>query len=362
MNSPRNAAPDSGLTPGGNPAEPGTLTWSGPEIPSLYGLRGLAAFTVVLSHLGLAAFNANYAVICFFVLSGFLITHLLLREFDRTGDISLRQFYTRRALRIFPAFYGYAACYIAGRLVVRLPIDWPTLISCLTYTSNYYFAFSGQPLATMIHAWSLAVEEQFYLLWPLIVWRLHGNRPLMMKILAATIAAVWIYRWIAVLYAFDGTYIFCAFETRADALAIGCLIAVASRERCLPRWVIEARWLAAIAIVAVILASALVINGPRYSWSLVAVAFAVILIQSVAHARTRWYRFLNSRLLHALGVISYSLYLYHPFSNRLPGKLHTLPIGVAFALLLATASYWIVERPFLTLKDRLSKAHRPAAG
>lgn len=356
MSSTENTAPTrAGLASGEG------LTWSGTEIPSLYGLRGIAAGIVVLSHLGLEAFNATYAVICFFVLSGFLITHLLLREFDKTGDISLRQFYTRRALRIFPAFYGYAAFYIAGRLVVHLPIDWQSVLSCLTYTCNYYFAFSGHPLATMLHAWSLAVEEQFYLLWPFIVWRLRGNRPMMMKLLGATILAVWTWRWIAVLNDFNGTYVFGAFETRADALAIGCLIAVASRERCLPRWLIGTKWLAAVAIAAVCLSSALVINGPRYAWSLVALAFAVVLIQSVAHAQSRCYRFLNSPLLHALGVISYSLYLYHPFANRLPGSLHRLPIGIAFALLLATASYWIVEKPFLRLKDRLSKAPRPAS-
>ena len=339
----------------------GSLVWSGSEIPSLYGLRGISAMIVVLGHLGVEAFNATYAVICFFVLSGFLITHLLLKEYDKTGDISLRSFYLRRALRIFPAFYGYAAVYILGRLVMRLSIDWATVISCLTYTSNYYFAFSGRPLATMTHAWSLAVEEQFYLLWPFIVWRFGANRSILMKGLTATIVIVWCYRWIATLLGFDGTYVFGAFETRADALAIGCLLAVANRERRLPRWLIEKKWLAPVAIIAVSLCSVLGVNGPRYSWSLVALGFAVVLIQSIAHARTIWYSFLNSRILHGLGVISYSLYLYHPFAIRLPGALHTIPIGIAFAIALATASYWIVEKPFLSLKAGLSKSARSAA-
>jgi peptidoglycan/LPS O-acetylase OafA/YrhL len=217
----------------------GSLAWSGTEIPSLYGLRGLAAMAVVLGHLGLEAFSPTYAVICFFVLSGFLITHLLLREYDKAGEIRLGRFYLRRILRIFPAFYGYAACYVLGRLVIALPIDWASVVSCLTYTSNYYFAFSGHPLATMLHTWSLAVEEQFYLLWPLVAWRLAGNRRVLLKGLTATILAVWVYRWVAVLLDFNGTYVFTSFETRADALAIGCLIAVANRECCLPRWLID---------------------------------------------------------------------------------------------------------------------------
>jgi peptidoglycan/LPS O-acetylase OafA/YrhL len=338
-----------------------SLAWSGAEIPSLYGLRGVAAMIVVISHLGVEAFNASYAVICFFVLSGFLITHLLLREHEKTGDISLRHFYLRRALRIFPAFYGYATCYVLGRIVAHLPIHWPTVVSCLTYTSNYYFAFNGRPLDTMIHTWSLAVEEQFYLLWPFIIWSLKGNRRVLMTVLAGTIAAVWAYRWVAVLSGFDGTYVFDAFETRADGLAIGCLLAVANRERCVPAFLIDAKWLAPVAIVAVCLSSALGINGPRYSWALVALGFAVVLIQSIAHAETRWYSFLNSRPLHALGTISYSLYLYHPLANRLPGALHTLPIGIAFAMAMATASYWIIERPFLSLKERMAKPATPVA-
>lgn len=333
-----------------------SLAWSGVEIPSLYGLRGIAAMAVVLGHLGIAVFDATDAVICFFVLSGFLITHLLLREHDKTWNISLPNFYLRRALRIFPAFYGYAACYVLGRLIIRLPIDWAAVISCLTYTSNYYFAFSGHPLATMLHTWSLAVEEQFYLLWPFVVWRLGANRSLMIKGLAGTVVAVWIYRWVATLAGFNGTYVFGAFETRADALAIGCLLAVANREHRLPRWLIEKKWLALVALVAVSASSAFDLNGPRYAWSIVALGFAVVLVQSIAHARTRWYSFLNSRPLHALGVISYSLYLYHPFAIRLPGALHNLPTEIVFSIGLATASYWIVEKPFLSLKNRISKS------
>jgi len=87
----------------------------------------------------------------------------------------------------------------------------------------------------------------------------------------------------------------------------------------------------------------------------------VVLIQSIAHAGTRWYSFLNSGPFHALGVISYSLYLYHPFAIRLPGALHKLPIEIVFAIGLATASYWIVEKPFLSLKSRISKSAKPVA-
>jgi peptidoglycan/LPS O-acetylase OafA/YrhL len=111
-----------------------------------------------------------------------------------------------------------------------------------------------------------------------------------------------------------------------------------------------------VAIVVVAASSALEWNGPRYAWLIVALGFGIVLIQSVAHARTPWYRFLSSRPLRALGLISYSLYLYHPFANRLPKALHYIPVEVLFAVALATASYWIVEKPFLRLKDRVGKS------
>jgi peptidoglycan/LPS O-acetylase OafA/YrhL len=313
---------------------------------------------VVLSHVGLSAVDGQYAVICFFVLSGFLITHLLLVEADKTGDISLRRFYFRRILRIFPAFYGYAACYVVGRIILKLAIDWPAFTSCLTYTSNYYFAFSDHPLATMVHTWSLAVEEQFYFLWPYVVWRFRGNRSGLMKGLICAILAIWTYRWLMAHLTFAGTYVFVAFEARADALAIGCLLAIANREHRIPRWLIDRKWLVLVAILVICACSAAHLNGALLAWSLVALACAVIIIQSIAHSRTRWYGWLDSPPLHGLGVISYSLYLYHPFANRLPKLLRSLPIEVAFAITLATASYFIVEKPFLRLKDRLSRASR----
>jgi peptidoglycan/LPS O-acetylase OafA/YrhL len=315
---------------------------------------------VVLGHVGVAASNATYAVICFFVLSGFLITHLLLKEFDKSGDVSLRRFYARRALRIFPAFYGYVLVYVVGRILMHLPIHWPSVLACMTYTTNYYTGFHETAPPTMVHVWSLAVEEQFYLLWPFIFWKFANNRTRLMKGLAAAILAVWVYRWIAVLSNFPGTYVFGAFETRADALAIGCLMAIANRERLIPRWLIDWKWIAPVALLAIAASSVAVLNGPRYAWALVAVGFAVLLIQSVAHSQSLWYRWLNSRPLHALGVISYSLYLYHPFANRLPGALRILPVEIAFSIALALASYYIVERPFLLWKARMSNTSRLA--
>src|SRR5206468_178206 len=111
---------------------------SGSTIPKLSGLRAISAFLVIAYHYGIPYVSAGLGVLVFFVISGFLITWLLLREADHFGKISLRRFYARRALRIFPAFYVYwlvvtAVVFFAGRWII-----WPHAISALAYVSNYY--------------------------------------------------------------------------------------------------------------------------------------------------------------------------------------------------------------------------------
>src|SRR6266568_3863839 len=117
----------------------------GSRLPALDGLRAVAVGVVMVYHFGINAVPGDLGVSAFFVLSGFLITWLLLKEHGTTGDVSLRQFYTRRVLRIFPA------------------------PSALLYLVNYFNALHGHPTTSIAHAWSLGIEEQFYLLWPLLL-------------------------------------------------------------------------------------------------------------------------------------------------------------------------------------------------
>src|SRR5215203_3503971 len=120
--------------------------------------------------------NGGLGVTIFFVLSGFLITWLLLKEEAKWGDVSLRLFYLRRSLRIFPAFYVFWAVIVIGMGVLRhKPVAWPQAISALFYTSNYYQAITGNWQTALFHTWSLAIEEQFYLLWPALFMALRGN-------------------------------------------------------------------------------------------------------------------------------------------------------------------------------------------
>jgi len=136
------------------------------HLPSLDGLRAIAALLVVFMHAGLSWCPGGLGVLAFFVLSGFLITWLLLKEEERFGRISMKLFYIRRSLRIFPAFYVYWLLLIGSLLFFQKRILWGQALSSFFYVNNYYQAILGDPNTGFSHTWSLGIEEQFYLLWP----------------------------------------------------------------------------------------------------------------------------------------------------------------------------------------------------
>ncbi|HWD67931.1 MAG TPA: acyltransferase, partial [Caulobacteraceae bacterium] len=131
-------------------------------IPELDGLRGLAALAVVLFHSGLARGGGN-GVDVFFVLSGWLITNILAREFDSRGDIDVGAFLTRRVRRLFPAF-----AFLLVVIVCLGPSLWPFVALAASYTINLYMPFI-RPAHILGHTWTLAAEWQFYLVWPFVV-------------------------------------------------------------------------------------------------------------------------------------------------------------------------------------------------
>src|SRR5215813_14177109 len=203
------------------------------HLPGLDGLRAISVFVVIVYHFGINAVPGDLGVSGFFVLSGFLITWLLLRELQSTGTISLRQFYARRFLRIFPAYYAFLA---ASFLYDRLRGDiWPPGLgwSGLFYFVNYFNATHGHPDTSIAHAWSLSIEEQFYLLWPFALLLLsRAGRAWFAPALLAATAAVVAWRSYLFLHAHIGVaYVYNAFDTRFDNLAVGCLVAVCADRR-----------------------------------------------------------------------------------------------------------------------------------
>jgi peptidoglycan/LPS O-acetylase OafA/YrhL len=340
-----------------------------PSIPALEGVRALSVLLVILSHLGVAWSSGAHGVMAFFVLSGFLITWLLLRENELTGEVSLKKFYARRTLRIFPAFYVFWVIYIVLMWAVQHRAPWRDYMAAFFYVSNYYSAIVNPPHMAMSHTWSLGVEEQFYLLWPLVFRRYRNNLPLLTRILCTVIGVVWIYRWVLYSRFYPGySWLFCSFDCRADHLAVGCLTAVVMKRQLFPR---AAQWFTENSAAPLLTLSLLA--GSMYLWldrgeayvfsvgfSLDPLLMAVLMVQWIALSGRPAWSWLNWSMVRYLGRISYSAYLYHWLVDNalITTRLSSLPlaaravIAVIVSNLIAAASFRFVERPILQRKKR----------
>lgn len=337
------------------------------RIPALDGLRAVAIVLVVLVH---AAPTAGFppalawvhtlqslGVRIFFVISGFLITALLLQEREATGEISLRRFYVRRALRIFPAFYAYIAVILvlsAGGWIILLPGD---LAHALTYTMNYNYPAAWE----VWHIWSLSIEEQFYVLWPLLLV-LAGTRRACLGAAAVVVItplvriAMW-YGW-PVRDEMAGH-----FQMVADSLAVGCLLAGSYNWLGRQGWymrLLTSRWFVLVPLI--VLATHELHWRPRtflVAQTITHIAIGLCLDRCV-RVRSRWTDgVLSSAPLRYVGALSYSLYLWQqPFLTKVETPLTSFPQNVVLAVACALASYHLVERPFLRLKARLGQRTR----
>jgi peptidoglycan/LPS O-acetylase OafA/YrhL len=328
------------------------------RIPSLDGLRGMSILLVLLGHLSASAGFfliiplrqdlGNLGVRVFFVISGYLITYLLLKEESEMGVISLKSFYTRRIYRIFPAFYAYIA-FIAGLSAVGLinTEKWE-ILGAITFTSNFYHARSWYTG----HLWSLSVEEQFYLLWPTILRCTGRNRAF--QIACGVFIAAPLFR-ICVLVFFPEQTLktLQLFPTVADSLAIGCMFAGARELLGRTR-----RYLGALRSPWFLLIFPLVfLLNYNFStkvycgleWTILNIAIGLILDRVVRYPMVWPGKVLNSLPFTILGVLSYSLYLWQqPFLNRnAASQVNRFPTSLMCALSFALISYLLIEKPFM---------------
>ena len=338
------------------------------SIPALDGVRAVAVFLVILYHYGFARVPGGHGVMLFFVLSGFLITWLLLKENDKTGTISLKGFYWRRVLRIFPAFYVFWFLMVGYLLLRGKGVPWPHALSAFFYTSNYYAALNHHPENLFSHTWSLCIEEQFYFLWPAAFLLLRKNLRTMTRALIALIACVWIYRAVLV-YGFgvNVSYIYTAFDTRLDHLMVGCLLAVLLKRDALPALWSAVTNHAAAPLVTIALLGVSIYAGqenlvPRYrdvfGYALEPLLMAIFIVQMIKLSESGVWAWTEWSWIKYLGRISYPLYLYQQFTIYPTSKaLAFLPWPVQLAgvitttIIAASLSYFIVERYFLKLKD-----------
>ena len=344
--------------------------------PALDGLRGLAILMVLLSHMPSLGFTGGfYGVDLFFVLSGFLITSLLLEEWRETGSISLKAFYARRALRLLPALVVVLVAIVALSAWKDAPAEAASMrkaaLVTLFYSTNWFKAYGVLPNEVLSPAWSLSIEEQFYLLWPMLLvlmLRLGVSRrgtaavvALLLLASAGARAALWSPETAGTHRVFFGT------DTHADGLLSGVLAALVMSWDAGPETPVARRAVNWAALGFVLYLVAFLREWPYDRWLLqggylLMNGAAAVLVVGLVSAPWRGLRlFFEAPPLVWVGKVSYGVYLWHIVVFWMLGKLGLAlgswfwPVAVAVTFAFATLSFYALERPVLRLKRRFER-------
>src|SRR5262245_16168039 len=369
--------PESRAAESGRPAEAAAPRMATGYHPGLDGLRGVAVLAVMAFHIGWLPGGA-VGVDIFFTLSGFLITGLLYTEYRATGTMALKGFFVRRGTRLLPALLLVSIVWYVIAVVVS-PSNTAkitrTVLAVVTYTSNWLMA-AGQLLSIFFgHTWSLAIEEQFYILWPPVLWivlaRTRTDRGALWAVATlAALASVW--RAVALALGTAPEVLYYRSDIRAEALLVGAALSVLVHTGLSP--VIRRGLLALAPAGVVILGFVLAAVSP---WGrvwyvglglVVSLSVAAVLTCVVLTPSSRLARLLSQPHLVLIGQISYGLYLWHfPIfiSCRMWLPDATYPfhvshgiIGTALTFACAWASYRWLERPCREAGRRITSASR----
>lgn len=338
-----------------------------PEIPALSGVRFIAVFLVIFYHLGFQVVPGGHGVMLFFVLSGFLITWLLLKENEKTGTVSLKGFFKRRIFRIFPAFYVYWIVAVVALLAFTKNVPWAHAASAALYVSDYYYALHPESNNLFSHTWSLAIEERFYLCFPFLFVAFSRNLNRLVKVLAAIIVSVWLWRFILV-YGFkvEDSYIYTAFDTRIDHLLVGCFLAVILKlEKFKSFWNAALKNSLMPLLTIVLLLSSIYfgsMDSLKYKdtvgFLIEPILMGIFIVQVILFSATPIWKWLDWYPVKYLGTISYSLYLYQQLTLYITTKfLGEYPFviqavcAVIVTIIAASLSFYLIEKPFLRLKN-----------
>ena len=347
-------------------------------IPSLDGIRAVAVLIVFLSHIGVNYVPGGFGVTVFFFLSGYLITTLLRREHDRRNRIDLKKFYMRRVLRILPPFYlvlflAVTASWLLGVYADFSALQLEALISQFFHFSNYHNVEHGNQymaLGTEVY-WSLAVEEHFYLLFPLFYillrrCKVEASRQAFIFLVLCLFVLLW--RCLLVL-GMGAVYerIFFATDTRIDSILFGCAMAVAGNPAMEQDHQISERHLKwfLLPLGLGLLLVTLIVRADQFRdtlrYSVQGIALYPIFMAAIRFPDWGLFKILNWNWVRFVGVLSYSLYLVHfvvikVFNHAMPelGFYLTAILSLVISVAISYAIYRFAEVPAARLKQRFA--------
>lgn len=334
----------------------------------------MSFFVVFAGHAGLKTIVAgDFGVTVFFFLSGFLITTLMRSELEKNGSINVGHFWLRRALRILPPFYLVILAATLIALVLYRPgtVYVPAMVAEALFYANYWGIFGANREAPGTGVvWSLAVEEHFYLLFPLLyiaMQKLHLSPPKQATFLWGLCGLVLIWRFVLVMALHsNSTRIYLATDTRADSILFGCALAVWNNPVLDKPILGPTSWkyiLLPIALIALLASFLFAGEGFRNTWyfSLQGIALTLVFIAAMRFHRWPLFWVLNARPVALIGVLSYSLYLVHDVLLRAVAQMlprfhgwQRAPLALAASLIVACLIYLLVEIPCARLRKKLS--------
>lgn len=348
------------------------------RIPSLDGLRAVAILMVLLAH-GAYSFNgivrlildyignSTLGVQIFFVLSGYLIYSLSVREIEKTGQFNWRLFYLRRGLRILPLFYAYIGVLIVLVYFNKLYLRPIHVLSAATFSMNYrhvWDSFTGASDYFVIgHYWTLALEEQFYLAWPILMLLFLRKLQFLKVMVIIVISAPIIRTFVYLLFPDSRGQIIMMFHTGFDSIAAGVLLGELHKNQQTRGWIetfVNRRHNVVACMLFIFLVSpAIALKfGGAYSLpigkSLELVCVCFVISASIWKRDSLLFKILNWAPLVYIGVLSYSLYVWNNLFLYSEGVwvVNVFPFNFFAVLIFAVASHFLIERPFLNLKDR----------
>jgi peptidoglycan/LPS O-acetylase OafA/YrhL len=337
-----------------------------PHDVSFYSALGVPH--IVGTVLASAGATGAFGVDLFFVLSAYLITELLLREKELLGTLDLKAFYVRRVLRIWPLYFFFLLLAVGMTyFVAGQQLGWRATLAFTFLSGNWWIVFRGFPSSIIFPLWSVSIEEQFYLLWPVAARRVKASGMAAIAITMLVVATL--SRFYLVQHGSTESQIWCNTFARLDPIAIGILAAVLLRGGA-PRWTLTGRAAAFLsgatmlftaAVVCQVKADPLTTARVVVGYPLAALGAVLVLFATLTSQKM----FAKSAFVY-LGKVSYGLYVFHILGLMLsdlivPGGysrfgLYLLKISVALAITigLAAASFRWLEHPFLLLKSRFT--------